>query len=517
MLPTSRLTKKRLKPLLLLGGFVFLVLALAVVVVLSQRQQDVRQQASVADGLVKITQSSTSATLNQPSSTTLAINTQNTQITGVSLVFDIKAQLAEPPTVVVLPESGLGEVTKMITPIDNGYNVKIMVLPAPGQPYATALAKDFLEVGFIPTSTTPTELVFDGVRSTAYVFQVNPPKDELQTIATLVVSLDEQPTPTPTTPGATATPTPLPTTPGSTATPTPSPTVRATSTPTPTPTVRATPTPTPGSKATPTPTPSGGVGGNTGKTCNQSCTTHSECAINLMCYQGQCRLSTNPSSDSCTNPPDSGIHRSCNEYCSDSQECGGGLTCWFNRCRNAQNVESTTCASIATNQGSTGGFTQPTYTNQDSPVDYPDDSENLPASDIPDTTVSTTPLPGFTGNFETPVQDETDGVNTPFQPNPDNQVVTEDAEITPQNIMVYLIGGISLLGVLVAITFVILSRKPKQPVQVADNTLEHPVTIPFPQENPSQSESKTPMSSFAGPTAIHQPDDARNDFKNELK
>lgn len=77
--------------------------------------------------------------------------------------------------------------------------------------------------------------------------------------------------------------------------------------------------------------------------CNQSCTSHAQCQLNQVCYQNRCRLSTNPTSDTCVNPPDMGIHRTCNQYCADTNECAAGYTCWYNQCRLPSYVDSPTC------------------------------------------------------------------------------------------------------------------------------------------------------------------------------
>ncbi|MDQ3008015.1 MAG: hypothetical protein M3Q81_00270 [bacterium] len=94
------------------------------------------------------------------------------------------------------------------------------------------------------------------------------------------------------------------------------------------------------------------VGESGDKNCNESCTSNSSCDSNHRCFEGRCRLATNPSSTSCVNPPDQGLQRTCNEYCADTRECSTGFSCYFNRCRRPDNVESTTCAAptVATTQ-----------------------------------------------------------------------------------------------------------------------------------------------------------------------
>lgn len=77
--------------------------------------------------------------------------------------------------------------------------------------------------------------------------------------------------------------------------------------------------------------------------CDQACTSNTNCQANLACISGKCRLASNPSSTSCVNPPDGGLNRKCNEYCADTRECGSGFTCFYNRCRRPDNPDSTSC------------------------------------------------------------------------------------------------------------------------------------------------------------------------------
>jgi hypothetical protein len=86
---------------------------------------------------------------------------------------------------------------------------------------------------------------------------------------------------------------------------------------------------------------------STGKQCNASCSSTSECAVNLRCYNGQCRRATYVTSATCDNPPDQGLQRKCNEYCADTRECASGYTCFFNRCRAPENPDNVSCSGVA--------------------------------------------------------------------------------------------------------------------------------------------------------------------------
>lgn len=87
------------------------------------------------------------------------------------------------------------------------------------------------------------------------------------------------------------------------------------------------------------------------KSCNETCDTHTDCKINLGCFNinntKRCRLATNVTSDSCAQPTDNGISRSCDEYCSDSSECADAYFCYYNRCRIPENPENASCAALS--------------------------------------------------------------------------------------------------------------------------------------------------------------------------
>ncbi len=86
-----------------------------------------------------------------------------------------------------------------------------------------------------------------------------------------------------------------------------------------------------------------GEGSVSYRQCNESCNHNNECAGDLYCYQGRCRLPDNPTSNICAYPPDQGLNRTCNEYCADTRECADGYSCWYNRCRNPRNLEDQLC------------------------------------------------------------------------------------------------------------------------------------------------------------------------------
>lgn len=90
-----------------------------------------------------------------------------------------------------------------------------------------------------------------------------------------------------------------------------------------------------------------GSGDSDAKDCNETCDAHTDCDINMGCYNidgvKRCRLATNITSASCSQPEDEGLNRSCNEYCADSNECSDQYFCYYNRCRLPENASSESC------------------------------------------------------------------------------------------------------------------------------------------------------------------------------
>jgi hypothetical protein len=286
---------------------------------LQNRSFDDRNQASVANGQVvlsstfqDISSSNTQAHIN------VLVNTHGVQTDGIQVVFNIVTQTSDGITVKVPTDAGLQAVKQEVQTTSDGYLVSLIAVPSSlGQSFSSTTEKAFLEITLTTKRAGEIKLVFDQDNSISTVSNTNPPRNELKTIPqfsyTTIGTLA----------AATATPTPIPT-------PSPSPT------PTATPIVLASPTP--------TPTPVIGVGGVVVRQCNESCTASSQCAVNLRCYEGACRLATNVSSSSCSTQTDQGLNRSCNQYCADSRECQSGYSCFNNQCRRPDNPDSASCA-----------------------------------------------------------------------------------------------------------------------------------------------------------------------------
>lgn len=317
--------------------------------------QDLRQQASVDQGQVAVTVTGPSS-MDVNSYQTLGIeaNTNGLQTDGVQLFFNVVTDtLDEPPVVTPVEGAGLQVAYLEVQDAADGYLVGLIAIPANiGSTFSTTSPREIFSLNFTPVRSGSIELNFDRELSISTAHGTNPPQDELTHINSYTFQVAGAASPTPT-PSPSPTPTPSPEE-SPIASPELSPSPSPVFTPTPSPLTSPSPDTSPTSDPTPTPTPTPtsdpGTGGPTVKSCNESCSSNSECETNYRCYDGRCRLATNVSSSSCEDMPDQGLNRSCNEYCANTGECASGYTCWENRCRNPLNVTSTSCDQLTTTQ-----------------------------------------------------------------------------------------------------------------------------------------------------------------------
>lgn len=350
-----------------------------------KKSQDLRQQASVADGKVTVSLDSTGLKPDTQSRIMFKIDTAGVQTDGVQLTFNVVTDaLDSPPAFNLIDSAPLQLAFSEIETTTDGYLVSIIALPKNlGQPFSTSQSTDFGYLEMVPNQEGTITLNFDVENSISTVHASNPPTDELTHIATTDFTIQESPEncqldtdcpngqicyqpPMPSCPPgvgcAQVMPAKICQDPTSSPSPSPSPVscpedarICADGTTV----VRIAPDcefeacpneplPTP----SPDPTDDPGIGGVEVATCNESCASNNDCAVNLRCYSGQCRLATNVTSESCSNPPDQGLSFSCDEYCSDTNECAGDLICQNNRCRNPENVTSTNCADLSVAQRS---------------------------------------------------------------------------------------------------------------------------------------------------------------------
>lgn len=350
-----------------------------------RKSQDLRQQASVAQGQVEVTTSAGDFTLQQPGLINFSINTHGVQTDGVQLTFNVVTNTVNETPVFSL-KSGvpLQIAYSEIETTADGYLVSIIAIPSTiGQSFSTTTSTPFAQLSLLPVRAGQITLNFDVENSISTIHASNPPQDELKHIATAnfpvaggggtaACQTDAdcgagqtcyQP-PMPECPSGMACIQVMPpkvcqaiaVSPSPSASPatSASPAVSPSASPVVSPGVSPSPSASANPSATPaiSPSPTSNLGGNSVSTCNESCSSNADCDVNLRCYSGQCRLVTNVTSPTCAVAPDRGLSFQCNEYCADTRECASGLTCQNNRCRNPENLESATCAALTVAQRS---------------------------------------------------------------------------------------------------------------------------------------------------------------------
>ncbi|MDH5533051.1 MAG: hypothetical protein OEX81_01330 [Candidatus Pacebacteria bacterium] len=387
--------------------------------------QDLRQQASVADGKVSVTMSAADLGPNQPGKINFSINTAGVQTDGVQLTFNVVTDtLPNPPVFTILDSAPLQLAYSEVETTADGYLVSIIALPKQiSQPFSSNTATPFASLDVNPTKSGTITLNFDVENSISTVHASSPVKDELTHIATTsfdigtVTTQQSCQTDTDCSNGEICYQPPMPPCPDGmgcaqvmpakycaapTASPSPSaspdactrdnnnqivcaqfdpapgfceggtilpgitdecgcagaprceyPDASPEASPDASPETSPSPSPSASPAVSPDPTDDPGIGGNPDiASCNESCAVNADCDVNLRCYSGQCRLVTNVTSNTCSNPTDQGLSFNCNEYCSDSNECADGLVCQNNSCRNPENLSSTTCSDLTIAQRS---------------------------------------------------------------------------------------------------------------------------------------------------------------------
>lgn len=454
--------KRNASFVILIGILGILFAGTLVVSWLSKRSQEIRQQASVDQGVVVVTPSASSnLVVGQPASIDFSVNTNSMQIDGVQLFFNINSTVGSNFDFELDSQSGLQLVAENIQDQGGGqYLAQILVIGQVAQPYSTNNTVQFGRLTFTPTQAGSVNLSFDNNGSRATAYQSNPVEDQLRTLGSFNVQISSAPTPT------------------------------ATSVTQP-------------NNENPTPTPTSGSGGVTLKQCNESCTSHANCASNLACIGGVCRLASNPSNTSCQGVPDQGIRRSCNEYCADSNECATGLTCHFNRCRNPQAVNSTSCQTPTPTPTSKSTVTTGGTTATKTPTPRPTATSQVIAQTSPSAQPSSTGLTNVFGSSP----DETDPEvsftpsSTPQVPSPLPTSLPDEEESNLNRLpQILLIAAIISLPILFFTPLLIAKMAKKKPQTVATNGLEHKVSAR--PEPPKTQTISTPqaMQGFAGVT-----------------
>lgn len=282
-----------------------------------ETNQDIRNQASVDSGPVKVTsKTSTGKKTFQVGDSVdidLLVTTNGEETAGIQTVFNIVTDvIGSDITVEPHTQAGLISEVNELEEVDDGFLITNFSRPSLGTSFNTSNKVAFLRVSFTPEKPGPIIFNFDSEKSKSPKYGSNPPEELLKHIKVMEFEVagdntDEEEENT-------------------------------------TDNVEETSSPEPSTDPTPTPQPVGGS--NT--TCNIECVSNNDCGTNQRCYdtgsQKRCRLVTNVSSESCQSLPDQGLSRSCNQYCADSNECAEGLSCWYNQCRHEDNIANISCS-----------------------------------------------------------------------------------------------------------------------------------------------------------------------------
>lgn len=287
-------------PLFLSGlAFLFIVMGLGSIFLLQPAVQtqnfDTRDAASVNSGQVTLaTDFQDVSAYDSSAHVGLMVNTHGVQVDSIQVIFNVITATSDNLTINVNLASGLRATHQEVEKTVDGFLVSLTAVPSSGQTFYSTQDVNFANIDIKPTTAGDIRFSFDEGNSTAIVHGSTPPLDELKTIPLFTYSTVGNVTQ---------------------------------------------------NGATPAP--------DAGKTCNAACSSNQDCAINLRCYNNQCRLAINVTSNSCAAPADLGLQRQCNQYCADSKECASGFTCFYNQCRRPENPDNASCAALTTSSAQT--------------------------------------------------------------------------------------------------------------------------------------------------------------------
>jgi len=275
--------------LISLIGLGIVMLGVIVAMVLSTQNQDQRKDASVADGQVKVSIAPSSREINVNETTTLTtfIDTQNKKISGLAVRLSFPFTGQTPPLTASNPtpliqqndpnwQCQVSKTTVATSVVNIDFGCIYSAQTGYSSDKNVPLFSFSLKAGDKPT-TAPISLSFDP-QQTIVVDKASGQDIAAVPAGTAAISILGQavntPTPTPTrSPNPTATPTPP------AATPTPTASNRQSN---PTPTITPTPTTQP-----------------SGLSCNQVCIATRDCASHLTCSNGYCKNAKCPSDNTC--------------------------------------------------------------------------------------------------------------------------------------------------------------------------------------------------------------------------
>lgn len=185
-----------------LGFFIF-VGFLSATFLMSQAQ-NLQSRAMIPTGTVQVRTTlesgKNSFTVGQPDTVNLQLNTFDTQVIGVQLIYTVTSTsfpTLTPDQIVIPAESGFVELFKNVTPVFGGYLVQIAVRPAgsisPTLTFSNNAFVNIVKMSVTPSSPGAFNIVFDPQQSTSLTTNST---DVLKTVPSFAVSVDDQVTPT---------------------------------------------------------------------------------------------------------------------------------------------------------------------------------------------------------------------------------------------------------------------------------------------------------------------------------
>ncbi len=155
-----------------------------------QESQDIRQEASVVEGKVKVSATyPQEIVVGKEVAIELKVNTNQVRVNGVQLVFDVVTEVADQIQIDAKAD-GLLVLSTEVDRVQHGFTAEIKAISSnPEKPFSTSAATTFAVVTFTPTKTGEITFNFDTERSIAPIYDSQPIKDELTHVAPITVQV----------------------------------------------------------------------------------------------------------------------------------------------------------------------------------------------------------------------------------------------------------------------------------------------------------------------------------------
>jgi hypothetical protein len=158
----TRFQRQRMTMFLGLGLLALLAIALVGGLLFIRRSQDLRQQASVAGGTVTITTVALGTPRpGQPLVIDLRANTQNAQVIGMQVGFDVTT---DAPTLTI-DSPNLQILGRKIDKIATGFRVQLAVAPAPPGKFSSNTATTFAKLNLTPVQAGQVKVTYNAAQS----------------------------------------------------------------------------------------------------------------------------------------------------------------------------------------------------------------------------------------------------------------------------------------------------------------------------------------------------------------